>query len=95
MANYRITAVRVEETTDDPHEHITAVKLGDSEYVFNLGTIVNDLRDPDGDRYHTYADGYRAEVYVRECPRCPFRNYITTTPDGTKENNLLKLPRFS
>jgi hypothetical protein len=94
MATYRITQVQVQKTSDDPHEHITAVKIGDSNTRLSLSTVVNDIRDPNGDRYITYGGGERANVYVRSCPRCTFRDYITTTPDGTTKNNLLSLPRF-
>ena len=42
MAAYRITQVRVATTADDPHNHITAVKLGDSHRV----PAVNDRQRP-------------------------------------------------
>ena len=94
MATYRITGVRVQTTSSDPHEHITTVRIGDGSATLTLATVVSDLRDPVGDRYITYGGGERANVYVRTCPRCTFRDYITTTPDGTKKNNLLSLPRI-
>ncbi len=94
MSTYQITSVKVEKTTTDPHEHITAVKIGTSGSRLSLSTVVADIRDPNGDRYITYGGGERANVYVRTCPQCTFRDYITTTPDGTKANNLLHLPRF-
>ena len=93
MSTFRITAVRVENTTYDPHEHIAAVRVG-SNLDLSVSTVVGDLRNPNGDRYYTYAAGERAAVYVRTCPRCTFRNYLTTHPDSTTKNNLLSLPRF-
>jgi Protein of unknown function (DUF3892) len=94
VATYQITAVKVQKTSQDPHDHITEVKFGASGGTLSLSTVVNDIRDPNGDRYYTYGGGERANVYVRTCPDCTFRDYITTTPDGTKKNNLLSLPRF-
>jgi Protein of unknown function (DUF3892) len=94
VATYQITAVQVQKTSSDPHEHITSVKIGTSGAQLSLSTVVANLRNPNGDRYITYGGGERANVYVRTCPRCTFRDYITTTPDGTTKNNLLSLPRF-
>lgn len=93
MSNFEITAVRVEKTAADPHDHIVRVQINNN---FELGraTVVADLRDPNGDRYYTYGGGEYADVYVASCPRCSFRDYITTHPDSTTKNNLLKLPRF-
>lgn len=96
MSNtYRITAVRVETTADDPHEHITRVRIGlDSSAGLSGPTVVSNLRDARGDRYDTFADGVLADVVVRTCPTCPFSDYITTTPDSETANNLLALPRY-
>ncbi len=94
MSTFRITAVRVEATTDDPHKHIVRVRITDSGDGFSVSFVAKDLRDPNGDRYYTYAGGERADVYVRTCPHCTFRDYITTHPDSTTKNNLLSLPRF-
>ena len=94
MSNtYRITAVRVETTADDPHEHITRVRIGlDSSAGLGGSTVVSNLRDAKGDRYDTFADGVLADVVT--CPICPFSDYITTTPDSETANNLLALPRY-
>ena len=97
MSSWKIIAVRVAKTGSDRHDHITAVKatLSDTSGIeLNTSTVVNDLRDPNGDRYYTYAGGERADVYARTCPWCGSREYITTSPDSTRLNNLLSLPRF-
>jgi len=94
MAKYRIKAVRTEKTADDPHEHITRVRISDSGDGLSRATVVADLRNPNGDRYDTYAAGETANVVVRTCPNCTFKDYITTDPDKTKKNNLLSLDRF-
>ncbi len=96
MSTYEITAVRTETTTEDPHEHITRVRLngateGDG---YSRATIVKDLEDANGDRYYTNGGGERATVVVRNCPKCSRSDYITTLPDSTIKNNLLSLPRF-
>jgi Protein of unknown function (DUF3892) len=95
MSTYEITGVRVQMTTRDPHEHITEVQINDSPTaILSRRTVVNDLNSPSGDRYYTNGGGERANVFVRRCPKCSADDYITTTPDGTKENNLLKLKRI-
>ncbi len=95
MSTFQITAVRVEKTASDPHDHIVRVQINNNpEFELSRTTVVNDLRDPNGDRYYTYAGGEYADVYVAYCPRCSFRDYITTHPDSTTKNNLLSLPRF-
>lgn len=96
MSTFEITAVRCETTANDPHEHISRVRLNNATTGegYSRATIVKDLRDPEGDRYYTYGDGERATVVVRGCPRCSYSDYITTLPDSTTKNNLLSLPRF-
>jgi hypothetical protein len=96
MSTYEITQVRTETTTNNPHEHITRVRLkGEtSGEGFSRATIIADLKDPNGDRYYTYGGGERATVVVRDCPKCSRSDYITTLPDSTTKNNLLSLPRF-
>jgi Protein of unknown function (DUF3892) len=94
MSSFEITGVRTDETAGDSHEHITAVRIGTNEAVISRSTVVTDLRSPNGDRYYTFGGGERAAVVVRECPRCSYSDYITTLPDSTKKNNLLKLPRI-
>ncbi len=93
MSTFEITGVRTEKTDDDPHEHITKVKIGTGDTLLSRSTVVKDLRDPDGDRYYTYGGGKRADVIVVTCPHCTFRDYITTEPDTTTANNLLSLSR--
>jgi hypothetical protein len=94
MATFEITGVRTEKTIADPHEHIADVKIGTGLLQLPRATVIRDLRTPGGDRYYTYGGGKRADVIVAGCPRCTFRDYITTTPDTTTANNLLSLPRF-
>jgi len=95
MATFRITAVKVQKTSQDPHDHITRVEINsDPDFTLGIATVVSGLRDPNGDRYYTYGGGQIANVYVRQCPDCLYRDYITTTPDGTRQNNLLMLSRF-
>ena len=94
-STYRITAVRVETTAEDPHEHISRVRIGfDSGAGLSRETLVSHLKDPRGDRYDTFGNGELTEVVLRSCPRCPATDYITTTSDNTSANNLLDLPRY-
>ncbi len=95
MATYDITGVRTERSLSGTHEHIARVRIGTTPGDgISRATVIADLRNPNGDRYITYAGGKRADVVVRGCPTCSFSDYITTVPDSTTENNLLSLPRF-
>jgi hypothetical protein len=92
---YRITAVRVETTAEDPHEHVARVRIGfDTTAGVSREALVADLRDPKGDRYDTFTSGELMEVVLRTCPICPAEDYITTRSLHTTANNLLELPRY-
>jgi hypothetical protein len=94
-STYRITAVRVETTADDPHEHIARVRIGfDTSAGLSREALVSHLKDPKGDRYDTFAKGELTEVVLRTCPTCPATDYITTRSVHTTANNLLELPRY-
>jgi Protein of unknown function (DUF3892) len=94
-STYRITAVRVETTADDPHEHIARVRIGlDTSAGRSRETLVSDLKDPQGDRYDTFANGELTDVVLRTCPACPATDYLTTKSKNTTANNLLDLPRY-
>jgi hypothetical protein len=96
MSNiYRITAVHVETTADDPHEHVARVRIGfDTSAGVSREALVSDLKDPKGDRYDTFASGELTEVVLRTCPTCPATDYLTTRSQHTSANNLLELPRY-
>jgi hypothetical protein len=92
---YRITAVRIETTADDPHEHIARVRIGfDGGAGLSRAALVSELNDPKGDRYDAFANGELTEVVLRTCPTCPDTDYITTKSVHTTDNNLLSLPRY-
>lgn len=94
-STYRITAVRVETTVSDPHEHIARVRIGlDTSAGLTREALISHLKDPKGDRYDTFANGELTEVVLRACPNCPATDYITTSSRHTTANNLLDLPRF-
>jgi hypothetical protein len=90
---WEIVAVKVEKTQTDPHDHITAVQIT-TDTELPLSAVTADLRASNGDRYYTKGGGEQASVYVRTCPHCAWRDYITTHPDDTTKNNLLDLRRF-
>ena len=95
MATYEITKVKTEQPVGTAHEHIARVELNSNPAArIPRSTVIADLRNPYGDRYYTLGGGVHADVIVKGCPYCGFGDYITTTPDHTVENNLLKLPRF-
>lgn len=74
------------------HSHITEVELADGSREAR-STVISNIRFF-GKRYWTEGGGERASVVVRGCPFCPASDYITTMPDTTTANNLLKLPRL-
>lgn len=90
---YQIDGVRTARPAGYTHEHITHVRLAVTGTILSRQTVIADLRNPWGDRYYTYANRTRADVIVAGCPYCGHGDYITTAPDWTTENNLLRLPR--
>lgn len=94
-STYRITAVRVETTGDDPHEHVARVRIGfDSGTGLSHASVVAQLNDPRGDRYDTFVDGELMAVVLGACPACPAADCITARSAHTTANNLLSLPRY-
>lgn len=92
---FRITAVRVETTADDPHEHIARARIGfDTSTGLSREALVSSLKDARGDRYDTFANGELTAVVLRTCPKCSATDYITTNSEHTTANNLLELPRY-
>lgn len=88
-----ITKVHVTPGWGDPeHSHIAEIEQADGtrepreDVIYKISVL--------GIGYWTYGGSIRADVVVRGCPYCTFSDYITTLPDSTTENNLLKLPRF-
>jgi len=95
ITSYEITAVRTAVVGEHPHEHIACALLQHHPALrISRTTIVEDLQNPDGWRYHTHRGGRHAEVLLVGCPTCGERDCIVTLCDGTSENGLLKLPRF-
>lgn len=86
-----ITKVRTEYAYGATHEHIAMVQTADGNY-YARSTVIQHIRN--GVSFWTYGGGQYADVVVRGCPVCAAGDYITTLPDSTTANNLLKLPRF-
>jgi len=94
-STYRITAVRVERTAADPHEHITRVRIGfDTHADLSRDALVTQMNDPRGDRYDVFANGELTDVILQSCPACRAKDYITTKSQHTSANNLLDLPHY-
>jgi len=94
-STYRISAVRVETTADDPHEHIARVRIGfDTSAGRSREALASDLRDPQGDRYEIFANGELTDVVLEPCPMCPVTDHITARSRNATANNLLELPRY-
>jgi hypothetical protein len=97
MSDLRIVCIRKQPSHDDTHHHITHVGIGsDAGYsVFSpVASVITNLKSAYGDRYHVLgANGTKSTVIVRQCARCANApEYITTSPDSTKTDNLLYLP---
>jgi Protein of unknown function (DUF3892) len=93
MATYSITEVHVEYAPGASHEHIARVKLLGMPGDFSRKQIIDSILGPSRDQFYTYANP-PARVHVARCPHCYSGDYITTSPDGTKRNNLLDLRRY-
>jgi hypothetical protein len=95
ITSYEITAVRTVVVGEHPHEHIACARLQHHPALrISRTTIVEDLQNPDGWRYHTHRGGRRIEVVLARCPTCGGLDCIVTLSRGTSENGLLELPRF-
>jgi hypothetical protein len=94
-STFRITAVRVETTAANPHEHVARVRIGfDTSAGLSREALVAELNDPKGDRYDAFANGELTAVILQPCPTCTAADHITTRSQHTTANNLLDLPRF-
>lgn len=91
VATHSITAVRMEEAPGASHEHIARVKLLGHTQDYARAEIIAAIRR--GQIFYTHAVP-PARVYVHGCPYCYASDYITTHPDNTPTNNLLRLPRY-
>jgi len=92
MTEFQVGGVELVESSDRNHQHVGAVCLAQTGTKLKKSTVVADLRKSDGDRYFTLEDGEKAYLRVVSCPRCDDGDYLTTSPDDTKANNLLSLP---
>jgi hypothetical protein len=97
MAELRIVCIRKQPSHDSTHHHITHVGIGDESGYSVLSPVANviaNLKSPWGDRYFVLGvSGARSTVIIGKCARCVHApEYITTTPDWTKTDNLLSLP---
>lgn len=90
MATFQITGVRTEQSSSGYHEHISHVQIGGSS-ILRRQTVVDDIRTPGGDRYHTEAGGQRADVVVVRCPNCTFNESPENGPRQDDEEQPLGL----
>jgi hypothetical protein len=91
MATFSITKVHMEWAVGSAHEHIGRVQLLGPTRDYARAEIITAIRA--GDEFYTYANP-PARVHVSRCPHCSAGDYLTTSPDGTKRNNLLDLPKY-
>jgi Protein of unknown function (DUF3892) len=95
MATYPVTNVRMGASDQGGrHEHIVGACVSDGR-IFERRRIVDSIRA--GDRWVTRVPGAPDAIIhpIATCPHvgCLANPYITTSPDGTKRNNLDDLPR--
>ena len=90
---FRVTAVRVEPSANETHNHVAAVRQGTNPQLIQRVAVLADLRDEAGDRYYIEEAGLRTDLVVVECPICSFPDYLRTSADGTTADRLLDLPR--
>jgi hypothetical protein len=79
--------------TGGRHRHISEVKTA-SGRVLARREVINRIQAGLED-FCTIAGGYEAKVIVVGCPFCAAGDYIKTTSDATKADNLLDLPSFT
>lgn len=97
MARRRIVCINKAPTHQDPDHHITHVGVGSNngyEARLDVAEVIRQLQLPWGDRYFVRgSDGSESEVRLGRCPYCAHAHtYIRTTPDYSREDNLLWLP---
>ena len=90
---FRVTGVRTEPSSNETHDHVSAVRQGSNPQLIQRAVIVADLRDPTGDRYYIETLGVRADLVVAECPICSFGDYLRTSQDRNTADLLLSCPR--
>lgn len=91
MGTFFITAVHLEQAPGATHPHIARVRISGQARDYARSEIIYAIRA--GDRFYTNAQP-PAQVYVHPCPFCGASDYITTHPDRTATNNLLRLPKY-
>jgi hypothetical protein len=91
LATHSITQVHVERSYGSTHDHIARLKVLNQTGDYGRDQIIRAIRG--GDVFYTHATP-PAKVHVSRCPHCSAGDYLTTSPDGTKRNNLLDLPRY-
>jgi Protein of unknown function (DUF3892) len=94
MARKRIVCINKFPTHQDPYHHITDVGIGSPAgwtERMPVQEVISQLRAPFGDRYFVLGkDGSEADVRLGRCPHChAAHEFIRTTPDHSKEDNLL------
>jgi hypothetical protein len=75
------------------HRHISEVKTA-SGRVLTRAEVVNRILTG-VEEFCTMGGGEEAKVIVVGCPFCASGDYIKTTADTTKADNLLSLPSFT
>jgi hypothetical protein len=88
----KIVATRKIRNPGADHIHMHAAKTLDGR-VFSRAELCRYI-DNGWESFYTEWRGDTARVFTRTCHQCGGIRYATTTPDGTKNNNLLNLPDF-
>jgi hypothetical protein len=92
--SFRVTGIRVEPSANETHDHVAGIRQGTNPQVIGRALIVNDLRDPNGDRYYVEtAVGQNADLVIADCPICSFPEYLRSTADRNTADSLLALTR--
>jgi len=96
MARKRIVCINKQPTHYDPYHHIAHVGVGtDGGWTERLpvAEVIRQLQLPLGDRYYVRGtDGSEADVRLGRCLYCANgHQFIRTTPDYSKADNLLSL----
>jgi hypothetical protein len=94
MSLYTVTHVRMEDSSDLGHEHISKVRTNTG-VVSTRREVVDSIAA--GNYWQTSAQGHTAKIHaIPFCPRnrCTVSPYIRTNPNSVTVDNLESLPRF-
>jgi len=75
------------------HKHISKVKTAGGR-ILTRAEVVRRIENGD-EEFVTIVGNLEPKVIVVDCPDCAAKDYVKTTADKSKADNLLNLPSFT